>query len=162
MKYVLILLITLFLPNVSYGETKESMCLSYVAITGNIKKAHEYQPCLDASDLGIGSAQYSVGMSYGYAGKNDLEERYYRLAASNRNIAAYLSLGHLLRENSPWKAIYWYQRFAATKADGYGYAAILISNLFSELGDASQAEYWLEVCKVSPYNGCTNAYNKKL
>ena len=160
MKYLTILLLTLFLPSVSYGETEENLCLSYVGIGENYKTAHKYQPCLDSAALGQGPAQYALGMSYGYAGNSELEEKYYRLAASNRNIAAYLSLGHVLSVSNPWEAIYWYQRYVATKSNGYGYAAVLISNLFSKLGDSIQAAYWLEVCEASQYGGCTNAYNK--
>jgi len=130
-------------------------CNAFVAVGENYKTAHRNENCLRAAERGSGSAQYSVGMAYGFAGDRQLEEKYYRLAADQRSVAAYLALGHLLADRSPWESIYWYQRYVATKADGYGYAALLLSKSFERLGERGQAAYWLEVCSKSEYTGCT-------
>jgi len=96
-------------------------------------------------------------MGYGFDGNSELEEKYHLLAANNRAVAAYLSLGHIYSKDDPWKAIYWYQRFISVKQEGgeFGYAAKRISRIFDEqLGDIAQANYWNAICKSSPYKGC--------
>jgi len=138
------------------SDTDEEKCLSYIRAHQSYKDAHKNKNCLKAAKAGISSAQYIVGMSYGFAGNHELEKKYYRLAANNKNIAAYLSLGHVLRDESKWEAIYWYQRYVATKTKGYGYAALLISDIFNELGDDAQSKYWREVCRTSSFRDCDN------
>ena len=132
----------------------EAACLRFVDVGENYKVAHENEHCLRAAEAGLGSAQYSVGMGYGFAGERALEERYYRLAADQRNVAAYLALGHMLSESKPWESVYWYQRYVAVKPEGYGYAALLVSKILEQLDDKGQAAYWLDVCRASGYEGC--------
>lgn len=149
--------LTLFCCSLSVAATLDSdeqQCQSFVRVAENYKLAHQNEHCLKAANVGIGSAQYSVGMAYGYAGDSAAEQKYYRLAANNRGIAAYLALGHALSESKPWEAIYWYQRYIATRHDGWGYAALLVSRIFEKLGDSAQAAYWLDACRSSPYEGC--------
>jgi len=135
-------------------ESDEQQCLSYVRIAENYKRAHLNKHCIEAAKAGVGSAQYSVGMAYGFADKPTLEEKYYRLAASNKSISSYLALGHILSESKPWESIYWYQRYIYTKVDGYGYATKRVSRIFERLGERTQAAYWIEACLSSPYEGC--------
>jgi len=133
----------------------EIACVAFVdAGRENYKRAHEDAHCLKAAQTGSRLAQYSVGMGYGFAGDRVSEEKYYRLAANQKAVAAYLALGHLLAEDRPWEAIYWYQRFIELRPEGYGYAAVLVSKIFQRLGDRSQAAYWLEVCRGSGHEGC--------
>jgi hypothetical protein len=96
----------------------EEQCRSYVKRDNNYKTAQMNEACIRAAQAGIGSAQYSVGMGYGFAGDYGRERKYYRLAANNRVIAAYLALGHVVRDDNVWEAIYWYQRFVTTKHKG--------------------------------------------
>ena len=128
--------------------------MSFVKEGDNYKIANKNKYCLNAANAGISSAQYSVGMGYGFSGNQKLEKEYYRKAANQNNIAAYLALGHTLRDDSIWETIYWYQRFVATKTDGYGLAANLLSEIFTKLNDKEQSAYWLQVCELSPYTGC--------
>jgi TPR repeat protein len=140
--------------NTVFAESPGIECTAFIKQGENYKIAHTNQDCIKAADLGGSSAQYSLGMSYGFANKPNLEEKYYRLAANQGNIASYLALGHALRQKNVWESIYWYQRFVATKADGYGYAAVLLSGIFNELGDSAQSKYWKAVCERSPYQDC--------
>ena len=142
------------LQDIDNRETDEQQCISYVQNGENYKHALQNEHCLNAANAGVATAQYSVGMAYGFAGDRASEEKYYRLAANNRNIAAYLALGHVLAKSKPWEAIYWYQRYIATRHDGWGYAALLISRIFETLRDPTQAAYWLEACRSSPYQDC--------
>lgn len=137
------------------GSSDEERCRAFIRIGDNYKQAHKNEHCLKAAKLGVGSSQYSVGLAYGYSGDKASEEKYYRLAANNGSSAAYLALGHVLNDPKPWEAIYWYQRYVTSKADGYGYAALLVSKIFQRFGDKAQAAYWVEVCRSSTYNGCT-------
>lgn len=132
----------------------ESRCLAYVSAGENYKVAHENDYCLRAAKAGSGAAQYSVGVAYGFAGDRESEERYYRLAADRRIVAAYLALGHVLAVTRPWEAIYWYQRYVATKAEGYGYTALLLSKILARMGEEGEAMYWVEVCRGSGYEEC--------
>lgn len=134
--------------------TEEQQCLSFARLGENYKLAHQNEHCLSAASAGVASAQYSVGMAFGLAGDSAAEEKYYRMAANNRNIASYLALGHTYADTKPWEAIYWYQRYITTRHDGWGYAAFLVSKIFEKLGDPAQAAYWLEACRSSPYEGC--------
>ncbi len=136
-------------------EVEEKNCLNFVAQDENHKIAHQHAACIKAANSGVSSAQYSVGMGYGFSGKHVQEEKYYRLAANNQNINAYLAMGHLLKDKKPWQTIYWYQIYFDKKEDGYGYAAILISKIFIELGDVEQAKYWQLNCNSSPYQDCS-------
>jgi hypothetical protein len=142
------------LPEPEKQSSDEQQCLNYVRLGENYKFAHQNEHCLSAANAGVASVQYSVGMGYGFAGDSASEEKYYRMAANNRNIAAYLGLGHVLAKSKPWEAIYWYQRYIATRHDGWGYAAILVSRIFNRLGDPAQAAYWLDACRSSTYEGC--------
>ena len=151
---VLIIFLASLVTTVSASTSSEQACLNYTSNQENLKSAHNYEHCVNAANEGSGSAQYSVGMSYGFAGQREIEEKYYRLAAGNQNVAAYLALGHHLRDENIWESIYWYQRFAQTKTNGYGYAALQLSELFDSLGDEGQANYWLKVCNLSDYQGC--------
>lgn len=150
----LVLCVVLFTATSIASTDSEQACQDFVSIQDNYKLAHENDDCLKAANEGFGSAQYSVGMAFGFAGNRQLEEEYYRLAADNRIIAAYLALGHHMRDESIWESIYWYQRFVQTKTNGYGYAANLLSRLFETLDDEGQAQYWLEVCVTSDYHAC--------
>ncbi len=158
MKCYPVIVILLFSPVVVIAGagtgTDEKMCTSFVKEGSNYKTANKNKYCLDAANTGISSAQYSVGMSYGFSGNPKLEQEYYRKAANNRNVAAYLALGHTLRNDNIWEAIYWYQRFVATKTDGYGLAANLLSTIFTKLNNEEQSAYWQQVCELSPYTGC--------
>lgn len=152
-KLLIIILVPLSL--IVYASTpSEEACTNFVSNQLNIRSAHKYEHCINAANEGSGSAQYSVGMSYGFDGQREVEEKYYRLAADNKNVAAYLALGHHLRDKNIWESIYWYQRFAQTKTNGYGYAALQLSELFDSLGNQGQANYWLNVCNLSDYQGC--------
>ena len=133
------------------SSSDEEVCQEFVAIPDNIKNAHLNENCLKAADSGSGPSQYSVGMSYGFLGEHKLEEKYYKLAAEQHVKAAYLALGHLYRENKVEEAIHWYQRYIETKAEGYGYAASLLSDIYLQRGDKEKAQKWLEVCQSSPY-----------
>ena len=135
-------------------SSDEAECMAFIALEQNYRVAHENERCLAAAKAGFGPAQYAVGMGYGFGGDRVSEERYYRLAADQRIVAAYLALGHTFAETKPWESVYWYQRFIATKPEGYGYAALLVSKIFVRLQDAGQAAYWLEVCRESKYEGC--------
>lgn len=81
-------------------------CRQFLEEDGAHKTANENESCLRAADTGVGFAQYSVGMGFGYEGRHDLEKTYYRMAANNRIKAAYLALGHTLKDEYPWCAIY--------------------------------------------------------
>jgi len=155
MNKILIIFLALWVALVSASSSSEQACQNYVSIEDGYKTAHKNEDCLKALDEGYGSAQYSVGMGFGYAGDKKLEEKYYRLAADNGVVAAYLALGHHLREENIWESIYWYQRFVQTKTNGYGYAALQLSKLFDKLSDAGQAKYWLTICESSDYEGCS-------
>jgi hypothetical protein len=149
--------LTLFCCSLAAAATldlDEQKCQAFVRVGENYKLAHQNEHCLNAANAGAGSAQYSVGMAFGYADDPAAEQKYYQLAANNLNIAAYLALGHALSEAKPWEAIYWYQRYIATRYDGWGYAALLVSRIFEKLGDPAQAAYWLDACRSSPYEGC--------
>ena len=150
--------LTLFCSSLAIAATLDSdaqQCQAFVSVGENYKLAHQNEHCLKAANAGVGSAQYSVGMALGYAGDPAAEHNYYRLAANNQSIAAYLALGHALSESKPWEAIYWYQRYIATRHDGWGYAALLVSRIFEKLGDSAQAAYWLDACRSSAYEGCS-------
>jgi len=150
-RYIAILLISFgAVAFASDAEKDAEKCQTFLKEKGNYKKAHENKYCLKAADAGIGAAQYSVGMAFGFSGEKEQEKKYYRLAANNRSIAAYLALGHVLREEKPWEAIYWYQRYVHTKGEAYGYAALLISEIFNELGDKEQSLHWYAICQTSP------------
>jgi len=138
----------------SEQQNDEALCLAYTQQGDNYKTGHKNIHCIVAANLGIGSAQYAVGMGYGFEGDHALEEKYYRLAADNRVVAAYLALGHVLAEKAPYEAIYWYQRSVCANGKHDGYAAILISKIFAALGNEGQATYWREVCKNSQYKYC--------
>ena len=122
------------------------------------RQAHESAPCLAAAEQGYPDIQYSVGMSFGYAGDHKSEAKYYKKAAEQKYAPAFLGLGHVLRSgnNSDIEAaMEWYQMYAESKEEGYGYAAYLLSELHMERGDNKSAERWLEVCHASPYVGCS-------
>lgn len=115
-------------------------------------------PCLEAAEQGYPDIQYSVGMSFGYSGDHKSEGKYYRKAAAQNYAPAFLGLGHVLRsgENSDIEAAMgWYQRCAETKEEGYGYAALLLSELYMEQGNSELSQQWLAVCHASPYEGCS-------
>lgn len=135
-------------------QSDAEYCYDWVGKKENYKRANTEEHCMRAAEAGVPSAQYSVGMAYGFAGETELEDKYYRLAANQGLIVAYLAMGHSLKEQHPWQAVYWYQRFVAAKPEGYGYAALMNAKIFRELGDEAQAKYWLDVCKASPYKHC--------
>ncbi|MCW9058475.1 MAG: hypothetical protein OQL11_06365 [Gammaproteobacteria bacterium] len=115
-------------------------------------------PCLVAAEQGYPDIQYSVGMSFGYAGDHKSEENYYKKAAEQNYAPAFLGLGHVLRseENSDVEAaIGWYERYVESKEEGYGYAAYLLSELYMERGESELSQQWLAVCRASPYKGCS-------
>ncbi len=87
---------------------------------------------------------YSVGMGYGFAGDTERELEYYRGAAEQGVIAAYLALGHALRDSDEEQAILWYQLFARTEAEASFYAAHILADIYQERGDTANAEYWYE------------------
>lgn len=155
-----ILLIFLLLPCFVYsvGLESEINCVKFVVENENYKSAHKNNDCIEAAEIGSSSAQYSVGLAYGVVGRSELEEKYYRLSANQGNIAAYLGLGHFMKlKGEYWEAIYWYQKYVNNESEGYGYAAILISDIFLKLGNLQEAMYWQRVCEESGYQGCFNA-----
>lgn len=155
MKQTLLLLL-FFYNSIAISSESYSKCNAFLkASKENYKVAHKEKSCLISADKGDSRAQYTVGMSYGFAQRHDLEEKYYRLSANQNNIAAYLGLGHLLSEQKPWEAIYWYQRYYSTKSQGYGYAAQRISKVFKDMNKPTQQKYWYEKCKQSDYKRCT-------
>ena len=156
MKHYLIIIILLLssILAVAATDTNEILCMKFVKEGDNYKIANKNKSCLKAANAGISSAQYSVGMGYGFSGKSKLEKEYYRKAANQRNIAAYLALGHTLRDENIWESIYWYQRYIATKTDGYGVAAYLLAEIFTKLNNKEQSAYWRQVCEQSPYTAC--------
>lgn len=137
------------------GQSEELDCLSFIKSNANIKSIHLHQPCLDLAIKGDAAAQYAVGMSYGYSGGEELEQKFYSLSANQNFQPAYLALAHTYNESSPWKAIYWYQRSFNTGLDGSGYAAKLISNIFVRLGEFEQSKYWITQCGKTKYTGCS-------
>lgn len=46
------------------------------------ERTHLHQPCLDLALNGHPAAQYAVGMSYGYSGEEELEQKFYSLSAN--------------------------------------------------------------------------------
>ncbi len=157
MKYLVILLGLNLIFTICLVQASESIdrCNKFINDSkGNYKKAHTNKHCLKAAKEGNSSAQYSVGMGFGYDGNHDLEEKYYRLSANQQVIASYLSLGHVLSDKAPWEAIYWYQRYYSTKSDGYGYSAYRIMQLFEKMNDKNQSKYWRIKCRKSKYKGC--------
>ena len=152
----------LLIAVISFAVTSSSVatssdgeaCATFIKKSGNYKVAQQNPQCLRAADAGDSAAQYSVGMGYGFAGRPDLEEKYYRLAAAQGLAPAYLALGHSLLEAHEDEAIQWYERFVETRADGYGYGSKLLADIFERRGDQQQSRYWLSVCKASSYQGC--------
>jgi len=136
-------------PAVLEAETLD--CMAFVGKGENYKAAHVYEPCLFAAKAGDGRALYAVGMSYGYAGNEALELEYYRKAAKQSVVASYLALGHALREKDINESISWYEKFVETKPQGYGYVALQLSRLYKIKGNEKRSNYWLGVCKESPY-----------
>jgi hypothetical protein len=67
-------------------------CNAFIHVGTNYKVAQTYAPCLKAAESGVGPAEYSVGMGYGFAGQPKLEELYYRRAAEHGVSAAYLGI----------------------------------------------------------------------
>lgn len=155
MRTCLLLLALLCLaPAWAAPEENARSCEEWVSGGDNYKRAHTNQQCLQAAADGVPSAQYSLGMAYEFEGNDELAQKYYRLAANQGGVGAYLALGHSLKESDPWQAIYWYQRYVASRARGYGYAALMISRVFDEMGDEAQSQYWIGVCKASSYKDC--------
>ena len=118
---------------------------------------HISAPCLDAAEQGYPDIQYLVGMSFGYAGDHKSEADYYKKAAEKNYAPAFLGLGHVLRSGNDSDieaAMSWYQRYAETKEEGYGYVALLLSELYMERGNSELSQQWLAVCHASPYKGC--------
>lgn len=156
-RLILLLTILLSFSTVSLASSDEDKCSLYYKKEGNLQKAHNYKPCLDAANAGSTSAQYYVGLGYATEDFN-MSIKYMQLSANNGNVSAYLGLGHLLRKSDPWKAIYWYQNYFYAKPAGYQLAAISISDIFKELGDEEQARYWLLKCEKAAGQWC---YSKK-
>jgi TPR repeat protein len=151
MKIISITALLLIMSHDSPANTDEKACLEFVQLGENYKVAHQDERCLNAANSGSGSALYSVGMGHGFAGNRELEIRYYELAADKNNPAAYLALGHVYRKQNPEKALFWYERFAATKVEGYGYAALILARLYAAKDQEEASKYWLQICKKSPY-----------
>ena len=129
-----------------------------VVLESTPRESHISAPCLAAAEQGYPDIQYSVGMSYGYAGDHKTEAKYYKKAAEQNYAPAFLALGHAFRsgEDSDIEAAMgWYQRYAVTKEEGYGYAAYLLSELYLEQGKSELSQQWLAVCHASPYKGCS-------
>jgi TPR repeat protein len=134
----------------AFGTDHDS-CIAFARVGENYKSASTYQPCLDAARAGDAAAQYSVGMALGFAGNASEEERYYRLAAAQHLPAAYLALGHVVRDRNEDEAIDWYKKYVDTRAMGWGYAAALLAKMFSKRGDVALATHWTEICRQSDY-----------
>ena len=155
--YALVFLVSVFgllVASPSSANTPFEECAAHLQADGGYKTAHENEGCLRAANEGSASAQYSVGMGFGFSGRHDLEEKYYRLAASQGAAPAYLGLGHVLREKKPAEAIRWYEKFVHSRYQGYGYAAKQLELLYLEIGDRGKAAHWHDVCRESGYEGC--------
>lgn len=140
-----------FLFGVAVAASDSEQCRTFLSSKENHKHSHENSQCLNAADSGDSLAQYAVGMDFGFSGRPDLEEKYYRLAANQGLTDAYLSLGHSLRKDHEDEAIFWYKQFALSGAAGYGYGAKLLADLFKKRGDENQSAYWYSVCRSSSY-----------
>jgi hypothetical protein len=138
-----------------FGQSEELDCLSFIKSNANSKSIHLHQPCLDLAIKGDAAAQYAVGMSYGYSGEGEREQKFYYLSANQNFHPAYLALAHAYNDSNPWTAIYWYQKFYDTRQDASGYAAKMISNIFVRLGEFEQSKYWVEQCGKTKYTGCS-------
>jgi TPR repeat protein len=140
----------------SEATSDGKLCLEYAKEKENYKIAHKNEHCLKAAKEGYAPAQYAVALGFNSDGKHVEEEKYYKLAAAQDGIAAYLGLGHLYRYKDEDKAIYWYSRYVQTKSSGYGYAAILIAKIYKENENTEMADKWLNVCLASPYGDKCN------
>lgn len=140
MRYLAFLLLNL--SAIALASSEEELCLDYVELDENYKLAHQNPHCLRAVELGSGPAMYSVGMGYGFAGDSGKELTYYRLAAEQGVAAAYLALGHALRESNEEEAVLWYELFARTDAEASFYAAGILAEIHEGRGNTMKAQYW--------------------
>jgi hypothetical protein len=134
-----------------FADADIKLCHEFLQVGKNYKIAHLNENCISAAKAGSGAAQYSLGMSYGFAGNADLEREYYEKAAKLSIPAAFLALGHLYRSKDMDKSAYWYERYANLKQQGYGYTSLLLARIYSESGNMVKKDYWLSMCKSSPY-----------
>ena len=137
------------------SSSSHAACLQ--ALAKHPKQAHKIAPCLKAAEAGHPDALYAIGMSYGYAGANAEELRYYQESADKGFPPAFLAIGHVMRsapQNNIAEAIKWYERYVQSKYEGWGYAAALISQLHQQQGAAKMASEWAAICKQSSYEGC--------
>ncbi len=145
----------LFFSSVIFSQTTSDsyFCTEYVQEGENYKSGHKNASCIKAAANGVPSAQYSVGMGYGYEGDHKKEEHYYRLAAEQGLISTYLGLAHVLISQGSLalkESIYWYQRFYESRVDGYGYAANIISNIYRKEGNMVEGKLRFGLCKETP------------
>jgi len=136
-------------------STEYKECAAILRSTPRV--SHTSAPCLLAAEQGYADIQYYVGMSFGYAGDHKSEADFYKKAAEQDYAPAYLALGHVLSagdDSDIEAAIGWYQKYVETREDGYGYAALLLSELYMEQGESELSKRWLAVCHASPYKGC--------
>jgi len=140
----------LLLPTISFSSEAD-LCQEYISQEENYKTAHNNKYCLAAAEAGSYSAQYQLGMSYGFAGNTDLEEKYYKLSAYQGGVAAFLALGHLYSDTNIIEAIYWYELYAKSSASAHSYAALLLSKLHHRIGNYEESSYWIKVCKQTDY-----------
>ena len=152
MKRIIIAILLVITPFSCFSATDVQECQEFILHDQNYQVAHLNNSCILAARAGDGSALYSIGFSYGYSGNSELEKKYYELAANKGVEAAFLALGHIYRGKEIDKSIYWYERFVQTKAQGYGYASLLLARLHANSGDNKASKYWLGVCKSSPYS----------
>ena len=100
---------------------------------------------------------FALAVSFGEAGNREMERYYYRSAAEREYAPAYLALGHWqLRqaEADIHSAIDWYEKYVASGSEDYGYAALLASFLYLQLGDLERANRWRAICETSAYENC--------
>jgi len=156
MKKYLPLTLLLTLSWISTNALANDYAACMAAAEQHTKDLHTLPACQRAA-AGHPDISYALGMSYGYAGDGARELQFYRAAADQGFVPAYLAIGHVMRAE-PHKdrraAIRWYRRYVESGGKASGYAARLISDLYAELGDEAQAGKWQAVCKASNYKDC--------
>lgn len=148
--------VLLFASNVAFADTESQLCSK--TINAHPKQVHLDAHCLAAAQSGVANIQYAVGMSFGYSGDSEEELHYYQLAANGGYVPAYLAIGHVFRSapyNNEAEAMKWYEKYANSKESGYGYAALLLSDLYEKQGNTKASQHWLAICKEAKYSGCS-------
>ena len=158
MKAISVIIFICVIFNASAKETlnQSQLCLDFIRIDENYKKAHENAHCLKSAEEGNPVGLYQVGMGYGFSGNRVQEEKYYRLAAEKGAVSAFLNLGHMLRTSNENESIYWYKKYINASIylyenGGAGYASLILAKIFKEKNNNSETNYWLNMCKKTTY-----------